>query len=713
MTTSDLTRLFNPKSIVVVGASEKSGSIGNWVVKNLLEHSDFDGALYLVNPKKNVIDGITALPDVASLPEPVDVAIVAVPASHVIAALQECGTKNVSFALVLTSGFAETGDTGIADQQKISDIAQRTGMRVIGPNCPGLCNIADNIGMTFSPSFRNDRSVGPIGLATHGGGLGRNMLQAGARGAGVSLWASLGNAADLDVPDVIEYFAHDPRIAVIATLLEGIADGPALIRAARIAAAADKPVVALKVGRSEYGARAVQSHTAAIAGSAVVNSAVLRQLGVIEVDDTDELMDVGWLLSRAQPAPSTRVAIWGASGGALSLCADHVGQAGLTLAQLQEDTVQRLSAILPSFASTANPVDITAAAIADSSIEQKSLEILAEDPGVDVILAPLALDYGERTAGTSLSLAAVQKLVTVPIVPIWMSDVHGKGYDILAEAGFCSPRGLSKGVLAVARWAEYGRWRDGQSTSPTPAPFAVQPARDELDLPRSVATEPEAKAWLAEHGVTVPRGFTVHDDKGVHTAMSGLRAPVVAKVVSTDLAHKTDVGGVVVGLQDAESACRARQDILAAVAAKAPGASVRGILIEEMMTGDSVEMIVGVHRDPVFGHLITVGAGGVFVELLNDTARHLLPLDRSTALKLIESLRMYPILAGMRGGATYDIDALADLLVSVSDCVSAHRSSIEEVDLNPVIVRPAGSSGPGSVALDALVVTTTMSKSPA
>ena len=711
MTTSDLTRLFNPESIVVVGASEKPGSLGNWVVKNLLEHSDFDGALHLVNPKRNVIEGITALPDVASLPAPVDVAIVAVPASHVLAALEECGSRKVSFALVLTSGFAETGDSGTADQHKIGDIARRTGMRVIGPNCPGLCNIVDNIGMTFSPSFRNDRSVGPIGLATHGGGHGRNMLQAGARGAGVSLWASLGNAADLDVPDVIEYFSSDPRISVIATLLEGIADGPALIRALRTATAAAKPVVTLKVGRSDYGARAVQSHTAAIAGSAVVNSAVLQQLGVVEVDDTDELMDVAWLLSRAQPAPSTRVAIWGASGGALSLCADHVGQAGLTLAELHDDTVHRLTALLPSFASTVNPVDITAAAIADSSIEQRSLEILAEDPGVDVILAPLALDYGERTVGTAHSIAAVQKLVAVPIVPIWMSDVHGKGYEILADAGFCSPRGLSKGVLAVARWSEYGRWRAAESSSPGPAPLAVQPERDERELPNSVSTEPEAKAWLSEHGVTVPRGFTVHDDKGVRTAMNELRAPVVAKVVSTDLAHKTDVGGVVVGLQDAESACRAREDILAAVAAEAPEASVRGILVEEMITGDSVEMIVGVHRDPVFGHLITVGAGGVFVELLNDTARHLVPLDRNTASKLIESLRMYPILTGIRGGATYDIDALADLLVSVSDCVSAHRSSIEEIDLNPVVVRPAGSSGPGAVALDALVVTTASAKS--
>ena len=314
-TATDLSLLINPRSIALVGASDREGSIGCHTLDNLTKHSNFKGQLYLVNPGKTEIRGQRCWPSVAALPETPDVAVVVVPASGALGVIEECAQRGVRFAVVLSSGFGEAGEAGEQAQALMKEIAARSGLRLYGPNCPGLCNVNQRLGMTFSPSFPHDLTPGPIGLATQGGGLGRNVMQAMERGIGIGLWASTGNEVDLQVADFIHYMADAPDIRVIVTLLEGIKDGPKLMRALKRAAQQGKPVVALKIGRSEYGARAAQSHTASLTGSSEVNSAVLRQFGVIEVDDIDELVDVAWLFARGMPDTREGVAIYCASGG--------------------------------------------------------------------------------------------------------------------------------------------------------------------------------------------------------------------------------------------------------------------------------------------------------------------------------------------------------------------------------------------------------------
>ena len=699
--TTDLTRLFTPRSVAVIGASERPGSIARRVVENLADHSRLSGSLHLVNPTRSEVLGRPCVPRVGDLPEPADVAIIVIPAAGVVTAVQECADAGTSFAVILTSGFGEEGEDGAEQQRTLTRIADESGMRIVGPNCPGLTNVRDRIGMTFSPSFPVDLTAGPIGLATQGGGLGRTVLQAAERGLGTSLWASLGNAADLDVPDVVTYFCDDPQISTIAVLLEGIPDGPAFLAAVRRAAEVGKPVVALKIGRSEYGVRAIASHTASMAGEAVINSAVFDQTGVVEVDDIDELADVSSLLSRAVPPADAGVAVWGMSGGAVSLCADAVGQAGLRLSTLHDDTTAALVEILPSFAATDNPVDVTAAGLADPDLVTRSLSVLAADPAVDVVLVPIPVDYGTTSELLARAMVEMQAASPTPVLPIWMSDRHGPAYPILTNAGVTPIHSISKAVAAVSRWASHGRWRAAHQAGGTLLPLALRYRSADASAPADLSTEVAAKAWLAENGIPVPGGRLVHDAAAAASAAAELTGPVVLKIVSPGLAHKSDIGGVRVGLLGDEAVRAAHDEILAAVDAAAPGIETHGVLVEEMIGDVALELIIGVHVDPTFGHMLTVGAGGVLVELLNDVQRRLLPIGPDTGREMVTRLRVAPLLDGHRGGPPLDVDAIVDVLVRVSDLVTAHPE-IEQLELNPVVLRPAG-DGTSVVAVDAVI----------
>ena len=702
ITTTDLTRLFTPRSVAVVGASERPGSLGRRVVENLADHSSLAGGLHLVNATRSEVLGRPCVARVRDLPEPVDVAVIVIPAAGVVDAVADCAATGIPFAVVLTSGFGEIGGAGTERQRALTRIAAETGIRIVGPNCPGLTNVRDRIGMTFSPAFPVDLAPGSIGLATQGGGLGRNVLQAGVRGLGTSMWASLGNAADLDVPDVVAHFADDPQISTIGVLLEGIPDGAAFLAAVRKAAAAEKPVVALKVGRSEYGVRAIASHTAAMAGEAAVNSAVFRQFGVVEVDDIDELADVASLLSRARPPADAGVAIWGLSGGALSLCADAVGQAGLRLAELTDETKKELAEILPAYAAIENPVDVTATALAEPALVAASLRALVADPGVDIVLYPNPLDYGTDTVPVATAMVDVQAEIAAPLLPIWMSDRRGPAYTVLTEGGLVPVHSVSKGVQAVARWAAHGRWRAASPPGGGSLPLLLRQRPDTAAPAPRVRTEVEAKAWLAENGIPVPAGRLVRTADEAAAAAAEFAGPAVLKIVSPGLAHKSDLGGVRVGVQGNDEVRAAHAGILEAVGTAAPDIPVAGILVEEMIPDCALELIVGVHVDPTFGHLLTVGAGGVLVEMLDDVQRRLLPLDRHTAREMVERLRVAPLLRGHRGGARLDVDAVVELLVRVSDLVRAHPE-VEQLELNPVVLRPVGATGPSVVAVDAVV----------
>ncbi|MBY4898477.1 acetate--CoA ligase family protein [Cupriavidus sp. AU9028] len=714
--TTDLSRLIHPRSIALVGASDRATSIGERTMTNLLAHSRFDGDIWLVNPGKTELAGRRCWPSVAALPATPDVAVVVVPAAGVLEVLEQCGARGVRFAIVLSSGFGETGPDGERAQQQMQAIAARTGMRLYGPNCPGLTNVNAQLGLTFSPSFPHDLVQGPIGLATQGGGLGRNVMQAMERGIGIGLWASTGNEVDLQVADFIGYMADAPDIKVIATLLEGIKDGARFVAAVQRAAANGKPVVALKVGRSEYGRRAAQSHTASLTGSAEVNSAVFRQLGVIEVHDIDELVDTAWLLARALPQGRDALAVYCSSGGTSALTADAVGAEGLTLASFATATTETLRASLPDYAAIGNPVDTTAVVLSDATVVEKTLGAVAADPNVGLVVLPITLDYGETTTRMAQNIVNAQARTATPILPIWMSDRLGDGYRVLVEHGFAPPRTVNKAITAVRRWVEYGRWRARQGRAPSGAPAPRLPtvpseprqiagSGDTAAVTRRALTEAEAKHRLRQHGIALlPFEVARSAEEAVRIA-TGFGYPVVAKIASADILHKSDIGGVRIGLADAAAVHEAFESIGAAARAHCPDARIDGVLIEKMAPAGGIELMVGVTRDPVFGHVMTFGLGGIHVEILRDVSRRMLPLQAGEAAALVREIRAFPLLAGARGRPPADLSGLEALLMQVSRFVADNAGWIEEMDLNPVWVDTvAGGQSRGAMPLDAVIV---------
>lgn len=690
--------LFNPRSIAVVGASDRPDSIGARTLDNLLVHSHFEGEVWLVSTTKPELYGRRTWPSIESLPATPELVVLVVPAAVAMGVLEQCAARGVRFAVVLTSGFGETGPEGQAMEARMREIAAASGMRIYGPNCPGVSNVNGRLGLTFSPSFPHDLKPGPIGIATQGGGLGRNIMQAMARGIGVGMWSSSGNEADLQVADFIDYMADADDIRVIVTLIEGIKDGARLVRALQKAARQGKPVVALKVGRSEEGARAAASHTASITGSAQVNSAVFAQLGVIEVDDIDELVDTAWLLARQLPGAVDEIAVYCSSGGAAALTADMIGQQGIALTQFQPETTRVLSEKFPSYAAVGNPVDTTAAILAHKGLFDDTLLQVCRDPGVALTVLPIAIEYGAVTVEIAQAVLRVQAQSPVPILPIWMSDRTGEGFDLYARNGIVPARSVGKAIKAVRRWLDHGRWRrraDRLDWQPWPTlGQAPQPG------PALRISEHEAKRWLSRHGVPVPDAALATTRDEALAAAERLGYPLVAKVASADIAHKTEVGGVLVGLADASAVGAAWDRIHDSVRARAPGARVQGVLIERMASAGGVEVLVGVSRDPVFGPVLTFGLGGIHVELFQDVARRLLPLTRAEAERMVREPRSFALLDGARGRPKADVPALVDLLLAVSDFVAAQGDRIDEIDLNPVWVGPAGQ---GVMALDAVI----------
>lgn len=694
----DLTRLVMPRSILLVGASDREGSIGARTIENLTVHSQWDGRLTLVNPSRDEVGGRPCLRSVDQVDHEPDVAILAVRADQVVDTLEACGRKGARFAIIFTSGFGEVeGEAGYAVEARMREIAKRTGMRIVGPNCPGLNNMNGRLGLSFSPAWRTDSKPGPVGLATQGGGLGRSFLQSMDRGLGTGMWFSGGNEADLEVSDYIHHLAEAPDIRVIVTVIEGVRDGARFMAAALHAARKGKPIVALKIGKSDYGVRAAQSHTAAITGSAEINSAVMRQLGIIEVDDVEELADVASLLARRLPTGREKLAVYCFSGGTVAFTADRLGAEGLELSEFAEETVRKLKEALPPYAPIGNPVDVTAEVLVDPGLVHKTMRATAEDPHTDMVLIPLPVEYGRTTVLLGESMVKVQGEVDTPIVPIWMSDRSGEGHRIMIEGGLMPMRSVRNAGIAMKRYIEHGRWRTGFDPSWSPlGSGGAAPA-----VTRSMS-EPEAKAVLARAGVSVPRGIVARSASDAGAAFRELGGgPVALKIASAAVTHKTDLGGVRLGIRDAQQAATVFDEILAAVGQVHHASVLDGVLVESMQEGPFVEAVVGFHRDSVFGHVCTFGLGGVSIELFKDVSRRLLPLTPASARAMVEETRCHALLSDYRGRGSYDVDALVDTLVKLSDLVVRHAGSVEELEINPLAVRLQGQ---GVTALDAVLI---------
>jgi len=695
--TNAMAAFFQPRAVAVIGASRHRGTIGGELFHNLLRYS-FNGPVYPVNPTAAVVQSVPAYPSVEAVPGPVDLAFIAVPAAHVNAVARQCARKGVRALVVISAGFAETGEEGRARQAELVGICRAAGMRLIGPNCMGIVNTdpAIRLNGTFVPYVAPE---GRIGFFSQSGALGAAIIDTAATlGLGLSTFVSVGNKADISGNDLITYWESDPRTAVILLYLESFGNPRKFSRIAQ-RVGRTKPIAAVKSGRSPAGARATSSHTGAlVAASDITVDALFHQAGVIRTDTLEELFDVALLLTN-QPAPrGRRVGIITNGGGPGILAADACAAEGLEVPVLDAETQARLRAVLPAEASVANPVDMVASASAEHYREV--LRIVGADPGVDAVIAifipPLAVrseDVARAIVEATRELAGSKPVLTVFMatrgVPevLRAPDVHIPSFAFPEDA-----------AIALARIARYGEWR---ARPVLPPPEFADIRRDEAAALVASALargegwlEPtEVQTLLDCYGLPLARQRVVDAPAATGEAAAAMGGTLVLKAVGPAILHKTELGAVRLRLSPGEVRAAA-EEMAQALAAR--GVTPTGYLIQEMVP-PGVEMLVGVVHDPAFGPVIACGAGGVLVELLRDISVRLTPLNAADAGEMVRGLKTYPLLAGFRGQPTRDAGALVDALLRVSALVE-DLPQVMELDCNPIMVLEQG-----AVIIDARV----------
>ena len=689
-----LSALFAPRSIAVVGASSSPQKIGGIPV-DYQRRFGFDGALYPVNPKADRIQDLQAWPTLSAIGRPVDLAILAVPAALVDGALDDAIAAKVKGVVLFSSGFAETGADGLAAQARLGDKARAAGVRLVGPNCLGFMNIARNVYATFSPAPGVGRvSAGRIGLVSQSGAFGAYAYSmARARGVGLSLWATTGNEADVQFADCLAWLAQDPATDVIMGYMEGCRDGPRLRAALALAQANGKPVVMVKVGSTALGAQAAASHTAALAGDDAVYDAVFRQYGVLRARNLTEFFDLAHSAAVAGRPRDRSIGLFTLSGGVGALMADEASAQGLDVQPLSDAAQDTLRSWVP-FAAPRNPVDITGQVTNDMSLLERSARVMLDDRGFASWMGFLAAAGASdafwpvlRELVGSLRAAYPDTLLAISTL---LAPERRAELEAMRCLVFADP---SDGIRTIAALAGL---KTGAPPSAVPA-LASNP----LKLSPGTMSEPDALALLAEAGVPVVEHRVVRSADEAAAAAEAIGDAVVVKIVSADIPHKSDVGGVALGLRGAAQAKAAFERTRDRALTARPDARLDGALVARMLAG-GVECIAGVHRDPVFGPVLMFGLGGIHVETLRDVSLRALPITRGDALAMVRELRAFAILDGARGRAPVDLDSIADALCALAGFALRAGDSLDSAEINPLIARPRADGG--CVAVDALVV---------
>lgn len=691
-----LRRVINPGAVAVVGASSDPSKFGGRIMQFLLKHG-YAGRIVPVNPSATSILGIDSCKTIAEASVPVDVALLAVPAAHLPAALDQCGAAGVPCCVVMTADFAELGEEGAAREAELVAIAKRHGMRLIGPNCLGFVNPHAKLALTSSMALAIEPlPLGSIGLVSQSGSMMASMLSRAADcGAGFSACVTVGNQADLEICDFLEYFLEDEATRAICLYVEGLKDGPRFVDLARRCRAAGKPLLAVKAGGSEAGSRIAQSHTASLAGSHAVWEAVCRDCGVIAVDDPEGMVHCAHFLVRFGGARVPGVAAMSPSGGTIAVTADRLEAAGLELAPLAPDTRALLGCIVPP-SRQLNPLDVGGLAReASVSGALDAQAALARDPTVGVVFIAVATtpQLAEKVRSWGEAAIASGKPTAILLTPGTLID---SARNALRDVG-CPYTDRMDDALRVIRAAvEYGRIvSSSRAPGAAPADVAAWIAQVESELPAGRLTEPEAKALLRSAGVPATAEALATDAEAAVAAAERFGYPVVLKAVCRELVHKSDIGAVKLDLADAEAVRYAWGEIARSVRVYLPDARMEGCLVTPMESG-GIEVILGAKWDEQFGPVVMAGAGGIFVEVMKDTTFALAPLTAERARTLLEGLRVWPLLKGARGRPPADVAALVDALVRVSWLAHTLGSRLAELDVNPLLVQPQG-----VVALDA------------
>ncbi|HDQ00734.1 MAG TPA: CoA-binding protein [bacterium] len=689
---NNIDKIMNPKSIAVVGASNRPGSVGLAVTSNIIK-GGYRGILYPVNPKSPSVQSIKSYPNISDIADEIDLAVIIVPAKAVSTVIEQCGNKGVKGAIVITAGFKEIGGEGVELENELKSTAHKHGISVIGPNCLGVINNDENTRM--NASFATKMPLpGNIAFISQSGALCTSVLDyADGRNIGFSKFISFGNKVDVSEIDLLRYLRDDPQTDVILMYLEDISDGHQFLETAReIAWDHQKPMIALKSGRSAAGARAAASHTGSLAGSDSAYDAIFFQSGIQRVDSINELLDYAAAFAK-QPVPKgKRIAIVTNAGGPGIMATDAAIRQGLEIAELSEATKEKLKRDLPPTASINNPVDI----IGDATHEryEASIRHILLDENVDgalVILTPQAMTDIVETAAI---VPKASELIDKPVLCSFMGIVDvSEGIKLLEKNGYPNyafPEEAVRSMASMVRFSDHMKFADRNYVK-----FDVDKdkvagiIKEKLkDHQSSYLSQREANVILGLYGFPVLKNQLITDSSQIAKAAEQIGYPVVMKIMSPDIVHKYDVGGVILNIENYKDAKEAYETIIKKVKAYKADAKIDGVLLEKMAK-KGVEVILGAFKDPKFGPICMFGLGGTYVEVMKDVTFRLAPMWDISAQRMIETIKTYQILKGVRGNPPSDIKAIKECILRLSQLVCEHPE-IAELDINPLIAHPEG-----------------------
>lgn len=687
------TALLAPRSVAIIGASADPTRIGGRPIA-YMRRSGFAGAILPVNPNRNEVQGLRCYPSVADLPQVPEAAVIAVPVEAAIQAVESLGARGTKAAIVFTSGFAEVGAEGALAQERLIRAAARHGIRILGPNCLGLFNVHSGYYPIFSASFESGFPLpGRVGIASQSGAYGTHLFATARKaGIGTAMLVTTGNEADVTLADAITAMVADQGIDVILAYAEGVRDGEAFVSALEEARRARKPIVMMKVGRSEVGSAAAQSHTASIAGNDAIFDAVLSEHGVVRARSTEELLDIGRLATRRIYPERNTLGVMTISGGAGVLISDAAEVAGLLMPEMPAEAQAVLKSAIP-FSSVRNPVDCTAQVFNDMSAIGLFTETMVRDGRYASMLA-----FFTAVGGAASMVSAIRSQLNhvkqsypdrLYVLSVVASPEQEAEYQADGYVNFEDP---ARAVIAIEAMGRFG-------AAFAAATHGASPEVAPTSLPAQAPNELEAKRLLAACGIQAPPECACPTADEAVAAAEALGFPVVMKILSPDIVHKSEIGGVILGIGDVETVRAAYATLNERAREHAPGARVEGVLVAQQLEGQ-VECILGIHRDPVFGPVAMFGLGGIFVEVMKDVVFRRCPFGEDVAEQMIRSIKGAPLLLGARGRKPADIPALAQMLSRLSAFAAAAGPRLLAVDLNPVFAMP---DGEGAYAADAVI----------
>ncbi len=695
ITPERLHRFLRPRSIVLVGATDNS----RWSISTYenLQRFEFPGPIYLVNPKRAIVHGQPAVSSLRDLPEPADLAFVMVPTQHVFSVVEEAAEMGTKHFVILTAGYREVGAEGARLEQELLTFAQERGLTLLGPNGNGFINVTERItpyGLAISPPLIS----GPVGVVLQSGALASAVLSfAQAHAIGLSLLISMGNESMISTTDVVDYLIEDEATHAIALFLESIRHPEELRRVANKARERHKPIIALKIGRSEMSTRTALAHTGALVGNDAINDAAFKQLGIVRVESLEDLLITAGLAGYHRSLPGRRMGVVTPSGGACDILSDLAQDEAITLPEFAPETVERLQAILPPFSTAHNPLDVTGYIVVDGTLQARALDVVVNDPNLDFILFLTSLD-GRRVLEPSIlanlleqydQLAATIRAARMPVVLVSNTciDLTPTGQAVVERTRLHVVAGMQHGVHAIGRLL----WWSEQLHPPISINQTISQSTSAASsyLRSGNWSEAQARLLLQEAGIPVVPGSLATSPEEAALAAHALGFPVALKIQSAALPHKSDVGGVALNIANEQAVRASFTGMMERVQAEVPGIEIEGILVSPMRPS-GIELLVSVMRDSLWGPVLTLGLGGIWTEALRDTAIRLLPVTREDIRTMLGELRGAALLLGGRGRTQVDLPVLIDVIYRISTLAQSLGPDLNTLEINPLLISLAG-----------------------